>query len=189
MNPQIDINSWVDSYSNDLYRFAVSRVNDPAAVEDLMQDTFMAALKSTGSFKGQSSEKTWLISILKHKIFDYYRKKHLLSEKQMEYRDETEDYFDEKGHWKTAVSDWGNNPEKFLEDKTFMEILKMCIEKLRDLQKQAFNFRELDGLSTEEICKILKITTTNLNVILYRARHSLRRCMTDSWFKEQGNDV
>ncbi len=63
---------WVEEYGDALYAFALMRVRDPVKAEDFIQETFLAALKS--SFAGRSSEKSWLIGILKNKIFDYYRK-------------------------------------------------------------------------------------------------------------------
>ena len=65
---------WVDKYSDFLFRFASLRVNDTKKVEDLVQETFLSALKSYKSFNQKSSEQTWLTSILKHKIIDHYRK-------------------------------------------------------------------------------------------------------------------
>ena len=67
--------SWVDSYGDFLYRFALSRVKDPSIAEDLVQETFLAALRARENFKRRSSGRTWLIAILKHKIVDHIRKK------------------------------------------------------------------------------------------------------------------
>ncbi len=70
----LEPNSWVDNYADYLYRYAQSRVNDSAVAEDLVQETFLSAWKARERFEGRSSEKTWLSSILKNKIIDYYRK-------------------------------------------------------------------------------------------------------------------
>ena len=67
--------SWVDSYGDFLYRFALSRVKDPSVAEDLVQETFLAALRARENFKGESAGRTWLIAILKHKIVDHIRKR------------------------------------------------------------------------------------------------------------------
>jgi len=82
LTPQINPNEWVDRYGDALYGFALARVNNKQTAEDLVQDTFMAAVKSQKRFKGKSSEKTWLFGILKHKVIDHYRKhKALVSSK------------------------------------------------------------------------------------------------------------
>ncbi|MFC1585169.1 sigma-70 family RNA polymerase sigma factor [Fibrobacterota bacterium] len=185
MTTGTDTDTWVDKYGDYLFRYACVRVNDKSTVEDLIQDTFVSALKSRSSFKGKSSEKTWLVSILKHKIFDYYRHKKITTEKELTISSDIEEFFDKKGRWQKPLMNWGKNPEKHLEDKRFKEVLQQCIGKLKEIQRQVFTFREIDGLSTVEICKIFKITQTNLSVMLYRARHSLRRCLTLNWFKKE----
>ena len=72
---KLDPETWVDKYGDYLYRFALSRVKDPVIAEELVQETFLAALRSLKNFQGRSSGRTWLIAILKHKIIDYFRKK------------------------------------------------------------------------------------------------------------------
>jgi RNA polymerase sigma factor (sigma-70 family) len=68
-----DPSEWVAQYGDYLFRYAMLRLRDRSAAEDLVQETFLAALKSRGSFSGNSSESTWLIGILKHKIADHFR--------------------------------------------------------------------------------------------------------------------
>ncbi len=183
MKDGIEINDWVNKYSNYLYRYAYPRINDQSAVEDLIQETFMAAIKAGDAFKGDSSVKTWLTSILKHKIYDFYRKKSRNMEQQVESEPEIDAFFNKKGHWQVPVPDWGKSPENTLNDKEFMSVLKKCIEGLKELQKRVFQMREMDGLTNDEICNILNITATNLGVVLYRARNRLRQCLTINWFK------
>jgi len=65
-----DPTTWVDQYGNYLYAFALSRVRDPSTAEEVVQDTLLAALGARKNFKKQSTEKTWLTGILKHKIMD-----------------------------------------------------------------------------------------------------------------------
>ena len=65
---------WVDKYSDYLYNYTIVRVNDHEIAQDLISETFLAGLKSKDNFKGDASERTWLISILKRKIIDHYRR-------------------------------------------------------------------------------------------------------------------
>ena len=71
LNPK----EWVKNYSDTLYRFAALRVNDEETAKDLIQETFLAALRNAESYRGEISEKNWLFTILKNKIIDHYRKK------------------------------------------------------------------------------------------------------------------
>ncbi len=175
--------SWVDSYGDFLYRFALSRVKDPSVAEDLVQETFLAALRARENFKGQSAGRTWLIAILKHKIVDYIRKKirEPSSDKIETLTDTLDPDFDERGHWQTLPGKWTVNPGKLYEQKEFIDVLYHCLAELPERLAEAFIKREMDGLSTEEICKELGITATNSWVMLYRARMSLRRCLENKW--------
>src|SRR5438874_1815080 len=69
-----DPEHWVEEHGDYLFKYALSRLRDPGKAEDMLQETFLAALKGRKTFRGQSAEKSWLVGILKNKICDYYRK-------------------------------------------------------------------------------------------------------------------
>lgn len=170
---------WVEAYGNQLYRFALVRVHDPGIAEDLVQETFLAALKSKDSFKGRSSVLSWMIGILKHKLVDCLKKnqKELSVEAIDPYAESTDDLFDEKGRWKKGPEKWDSNPEKLLEQNEVFKIFYKCLQNLSRRLSLVFTLREVDGLESEEICKVLSITRTNLWVQIYRARTRLRTCL------------
>ncbi len=178
--------SWVERYGEILYRFALVRVKDPVIAEDLVQETFLAALQGRDNFQGRSSLKSWLVAILKHKIVDHIRKS--VKEKVLENLDSQADHveasFDDVGKWKFRPQNWTVNPVKLYQQKEFMDILYRCLAQLRGRQAEAFMLREIDGFSTEEICNELNITATNSWVMLYRARMGLRRCLEDNWIDD-----
>ena len=178
--------SWVDRYGETLFRFALVRVKDPVMAEDLVQETFLAALRGRDNFQGRSSLKSWLVAILKHKIVDHIRKS--VKEKVLEnfdsLADQVETTFDDRGKWKFRPQNWTVNPVKLYRQKEFMDILYRCLAQLRGRQAEVFMLREIDGLSTEEICKELNITATNSWVILYRARMGLRGCLEENWIND-----
>jgi RNA polymerase sigma-70 factor (ECF subfamily) len=178
-----DPESWVDDYGDFLYRFALSRVKDPDVAEDLVQETFLAALRSRESFKGRSAGRTWLIAILKHKIVDYIRKKirEPSSDKIEALTGLVDSNFDESGKWQVRPRKWSINPAKIYEQKEFFAVLYHCLAELPERLAEAFMLREMDGLGTTEVCKALDITATNSWVMLYRARMSLQRCLEDRW--------
>jgi len=178
-----DPESWVDYYGDFLYRFALSRIKDPAVAEDLVQETFLAALRGRENFKGHSAGRTWLVAILKHKIVDYIRKKirEPSSDKIEVLTDQTDPDFNEQGEWQLRPSKWAVNPGRIYEQKEFLDVLYRCLAGVPERLAEAFMMREMDGLSTAEVCKALDITATNSWVMLYRARMSLRRCLEDSW--------
>ncbi len=181
--PQSEL--WVDHYGDFLYRYAYSRVNDPNAAEDLVQETFLSALKAYDKFERKSSERTWFVSILKHKIIDYYRKKSRTAQYVVEPGEEdwSNDY-DDKGYWtmENAPADWGVHPEEAAHQNEFLLILHECIKALPKKIAAVFTLREMEGIESNDICKELNISSSNLWVMLHRARNQLRKCLEINWF-------
>ncbi len=172
---------WVDQYGDYLFRFAVRRVYDPEVAQDLVQETFLAALAARHRFVGRSTEKTWLAGILKHKLVDHFRRTKrecvLDDASWVEEAPEDRGIFDQDGHWKsdlTAPKDWLSDPGSLLEQKEFWEVLNRGLSALPPRTARAFLLREVDGFRTEELCEMLNITSANLFVILHRARKHLR---------------
>ena len=182
----LDPEAWVDQYGDYLYRYAISRIHEPAVAEDLVQETLLAALQGKEGFKGRSSEKTWLTGILKYKIIDHIRKK---SREQPTdtielAADAMHEHFDEKGGWRVGPAKWAVNPKALLEQKEFWEVFYRCLSKLSERLAKAFALRELDGLSSQEIREVLNVSATNSYVMLYRARMRMRDCLEVNWLDQ-----
>ncbi|MDF7798054.1 sigma-70 family RNA polymerase sigma factor [Pontiellaceae bacterium B1224] len=179
-----DAEAAVDEHGDALYSYALSRLNNPASAEDVVQETLLAALRSGKTFSGRSSARTWLIGILKHKIVDLIRKegRELPIDKVADQETPEEEFFDRKGRWRIKPVEWQVNPLKILEQKEFMGVLFQCMEHLPDRLHRLFVLRELEEQDSDLICKELGITPTNLWVMLHRARMRLRGCLTENWF-------
>lgn len=180
---QIDPNKWIDLYSDYLFNYTISRVNDRDLSKDLVQDTFFAGLKSMKNFKGEASERTWLISILKRKIIDHYRKinsKKGKAEVRMSYNSDTET----EGDWlEERVADpFDKNAESVIENEELGEAIYSCLGKLPTKQATIFKMKTIEGIDTETICNELNITASNLWVIIHRARTAMASCMEKNWF-------
>ena len=181
---ELDPSEWVERYGDYLFRYTMLRLRDRSASEDLVQETFLAALKDRGSFSGGSSEATWLVGILKHKIADHYR--HQAREAPLEdgdLREQSDPYpFDGLGHWVSGPADWGGNPADRYREKKFLDQFTKCLSGLSPNHANAFTLREIEGEDTRTICKVLNVSETNLWVILHRARMQLRQCLETRWF-------
>ncbi len=188
--PITNPDNWLKEYGDFLYRYALVRLRDKQTAEDIVQETFLAALRGKENFKGEASEKTWLVGILKHKITDYFRKntRELPIAEILSTGDPEEDFFDSKGKWKVEPAAWADDPKETLEKKEFWKKLEGCILGLPARLAQVFSLREFEGLESAQICNLLKISATNLGVILYRARMQLVRCLETGWFgmKKEG---
>lgn len=173
---------WLNEHGDYLYRFALARLRDPYQAEDVVQETLLAAIKSP-NFAEQSSPRTWLTGILKHKIIDCMRKQiretpvsALLNEDDAN----MDDFFDDTGHWSEKPQAW-DIPQDALQQKQFLKVLQQCMERLPQKLCAIFTMREVDEMDNEEICKALEISPTNAWVMLYRARMGLRKCLEINW--------
>lgn len=175
---------WVKTYADTLYRFAYLRINDKDAAKDLVQETFLAALRNKDTFKGEISEKNWLFTVLKNKIIDHYRKKASSLITSFETQNENEnEFFDDQEHWKSAIGpkDWKIDAHAAHDSKEFLEILHKCMMRLSEILKMVFTMKYLDEKESDEICKELNITSSNYWVILHRSKLQLRGCVEKKW--------
>ncbi len=188
-----DPERWVDLHGDYLFKYALMRLRDPAKAEDAVQETFLAALKGGQTFGGRSAEKSWLVGILKNKIFDYYRKaSRETSFTDLDfYADEESDRFVAdglgKGSWihELGPMEWSSNPGAGLDQEVFWKTFQECAGKLPKNVSAVFCLREMDGVDSKEICAKLDISESNLWVMLHRARMALRRCLETNWFGKQ----
>jgi RNA polymerase sigma-70 factor (ECF subfamily) len=169
-----------------LLKFARLQLRNEAWAEDAVSETVLAALAKPQSFGNRSQLKTWLVGILKHKVIDALRHHH----REISVGDDSDDAqadpldsiaFQANGHFVEQPADWGN-PEQQTSSQQFFDILEACASKLPATQGRLFLMREWLELSSEEICKELQLTPTNLYVQLHRARLRLRECLELNWF-------
>ena len=169
-----------------LMRFARLQLRNEAWAEDAVSETLLAALAKPQAFEGRSQLKTWLVGILKHKIIDCLRQRQREVVLDSGLDDDSFDplehmAFKADGHFAQTPADWGN-PEQDLSTRQFMAVLDACTEKLPPMQARLFLMREWLELSSDDICKELGLTATNLYVQLHRARLRLRECLELNWF-------
>ena len=174
---------WVDLHGDALFRFALIRVRDQAVAEDVVQETFLAALRAKETFAGRATERTWMTGILRKKIADHYRKRSLdLSSDENEQVEFATAFFDTHGLWKSKVPTWPADASASISKSDFWRVLDECMAKLPDGVVSAFTLCDLEGLRTGQVCKILGITATNLGARLHRGRMWLRECLERNWF-------
>ena len=176
--------SWVDKYADYLFNYAVVRVSDAEIAKDLVQETFLAALKSAKNYQGAASERTWLIAILKRKVIDYYRK--INSKKgKAEVRINYSSQSDSAGDWleENVADPFSTLENDQIENAELGQAIQECISKLPKKQSAVFVMKTIRGLSTEDICNELGINPSNLWVMVHRARTNLMGCLNENWFK------
>ena len=189
---QIDPGTWVDEHGDCLFRFAFVRLRDESRAEDMVQETFLSAMQSLKSYGGKSTERTWLTGILKHKIIDHYRK----NSREIQISDEDADLSDVErfferpdawdGHWAIRFRpvDPEQSPDQVMERSEFWDVMYKCLSALPERIAHVFTLREMDDMTSDEICEVLCLSSSNFWVIMHRARMQLRRCIEIKWFRK-----
>lgn len=175
---------WVNDHSDALYRFAMQRLPEEELCKDAVQETFLAAWRNMDGFNGKASVKNWLFVILKSKITDHYRKSHtraVVETIHQEHNDQT--FFDEEDHWRKGMypQQWSVDFTNPAEAKEFQQIFRSCGKKLKEVQNTVFVMKYVDNMSSEEICRELRLTSSNYWVLLHRAKVQLRACIEKNW--------
>ena len=176
------IESLVNQFTDDLLSWASYKVSDTELAKDLVQDTFLAATEKIASFKGESSPKTWLFSILNYKIIDHYRAK---IKQPLKLEAQTfSNFFSDDGDWRPdkKPQDWHNDEKHLLDDADFQSILKKCMDALPEKWNTCVKLKYLMNKNGEEICQELGIAPTNFWQIMHRAKLNLRDCVESNWF-------
>jgi len=186
-------NIWVDEYSDEFFRFAMYRVKNREVAEDLVQETFLSGLNGLDRFRHDCPEKSWLYNILRNKIIDHFRKKTNQEIKRSSTSQEIDDdtffyqYFKKEGkganHWNesAAPKDMDISPDQLMEREEFMQFLLLCLSLLPETWEKVFTLKNIEDLTTPEICKELNITSSNLWTIIHRAKLQLRDCLEKRW--------
>lgn len=178
-NNKLDPQNWVQKYSDIFYQYAIRRLNDAQAAEDVVQETFLAAIKSSVNFRGDSLESTWLSSILRKKTVDVIRKRERRRKAQPISDGAEVNEFSEDQVLEVIGASFSMSPSKAMNDAEFMNLVQTSLTELPKNQADVFVLRELEQLEPEAICELLEISRKNLWVRLYRARVALAKCISD----------
>jgi RNA polymerase sigma-70 factor (TIGR02943 family) len=185
---------WLETHGDALYRYALARGVRRDAAEDLVQESFLAALGARERFVGDSSERTWLLAILRHKIVDHFRRGSVTrvdsASDLKEYGprgDVLSRFFRDDGGWRRAPSAWKLMPDP-VENREFLEFLDACLERLPGPLAAAFLLREVEGLEMDAVRQRLAIASGNLRIRLHRARLLLRDCLSKHGFGERSDE-
>lgn len=173
-----------------MLRFATLQLRDEALAEDAVQEALIGALKNAASFNRRAALKTWVFAILKNKIADLLRKGSRMIDASRLLRDGEDEenldmLFNTRGFWLVdeRPAAW-SQPMDAVKNDHFWRVFEACLSGLPENQARLFMMREFLELESNEICEMLSISTSNLHVMLYRARLRLRECLENRWFNE-----
>ena len=163
---------WLHEHGDYLFSYALARVGDSHQAEDLVQESFLAAVRGKDGFRGESTVRTWLTSILRRKVIDYFRSQRR-AEKKIGLA---------ACHLAVDTVELQTVDQKPAECPELSDVFDQCLKKLSPAAAEAFVLRIMDELETKDICQTLDISAQNLSVRLHRARFALKECLERNGF-------
>lgn len=137
-------------------------------VEDVVQEAFVSAVKNDHTFEGRSTKRTWLAGILKHKIYDYYKKKERESKSE----------FKEKYTPVTTADP--------CELKELIDVVQREMFELGGKSAKVLQYYCIDGLSARDVCKLMNISMVYFRTLLHRGRRILKERLIESGISSKG---
>jgi RNA polymerase sigma-70 factor (ECF subfamily) len=178
--------SLVNRYHGGLMRVARSYVSTREAAEDVVQDTFVAVVKGIERFEGRSSVKTWMFRILVNRAQTRGerdgRSRPLSSLADDGSPTVDPDRFEKAGRWAGTWSSPPSHeamPEANLLADELGGRLRAVIDELPEVQRAVLELRDVQGLSSMEVCELLDLSEANQRVLLHRARSRARAMLED----------
>lgn len=147
----------------------------PIIADEVVQEAWVSAIKALPKFEGRSSLKSWLIRIVANEAKTRRRKENRsVSLEAIQDTWATDPRFAENSHWKNPSAQWhGDTPEALLSADELRDCIEKNMAKLPENQLAALRLRDSGGLSMDELCNILEVSSSNVRVLLHRARDKM----------------
>jgi RNA polymerase sigma-70 factor (ECF subfamily) len=174
----------VDAYHSSMVRLAQTFVSSRAVAEEVTQDTWLAVLKGIGRFEGRSSLKTWIFRILSNRARSTGVREQRTT--PVDVSDEAavdRRRFDAGGAWSDPPAHWSDEVVDRLSSGPLVAQVRAAISDLPESQRAVVTLRDLDGLSSKEVCDVLQISEVNQRVLLHRGRSRIRARLEDELAK------
>jgi RNA polymerase sigma-70 factor (ECF subfamily) len=163
-----------------MLRLANSFVSSAAVAEEVVQDAWMGVLRGIDGFAGRSSFKTWLLAILVNRA----RTTGMRERRSVAIGDAVaavdSSRFDASGAWSSPPQHWVQDSDDRLLAQSLTQRIDDTLRQLPARQREVVTLRDVDGLSSREVCELLDISEANQRVLLHRGRSHLRQALEDS---------
>lgn len=163
----------VGRYHQPMVRLARTMVSSEAVAEEAVQDTWLGVVRGIERFEGRSSFKTWLFRILANRA----RSAGAREERIDPIAAVDAGRFDAGGQWADPVEQWRTELDDRLEAAIWAPILKSALEQLPSRQRTVVVLRDVEGLSSDEVCSVLGISAGNQRILLHRGRSRMREIL------------
>ena len=169
----------VARYQSSLVRLARTYVSSDAIAEDVAQETWLAVLRGLDGFEGRSTFRTWLFQILVNRARSTGVREHRSIAVGDAGPAVDASRFDASGAWMSPPQHWVEDSDERLSAQTLTVPIRDALELLPPRQREVVLLRDVDGLSSEEVCRVLEISEANQRVLLHRGRSGLRTALED----------
>ena len=156
----LDFDRVVEEHQAAVFRFARSIAGGDAAAEDVLQETFLAAWRGIGSFRGESSVRAWLFAIARNAVLRQHRRR------ADEPRD-TESLSD-----LGEAAGWGSDddPERNVLEGEQRRIFDRAMQRLSAADREILLLRDIEGMSGDEAAAVIGVPLAAMKTRLHRAR-------------------
>jgi RNA polymerase sigma-70 factor (ECF subfamily) len=148
-----------------------------AAAEEVVQDTWMVVVRGIDRFEGRSSLRTWLLRILVNRARTTGARERRTSPVDDVERAVAPSRFDQHGAWAVPPTPWVEQADDRLAAEAIGPTMRSALLDLPAMQRQVVELRDVDGLTSREVCDVLDITEGNQRVLLHRGRSRLRQAL------------
>jgi RNA polymerase sigma-70 factor (ECF subfamily) len=167
----------VERYHSSMLALALSFVPSRAVAEEVVQDTWVAMLRGLGRFEERSSLRTWLFTILVNRA----RSTGVREARSVPVADAgpavDASRFGPSGAWAQPPEHWIEEAENRLDAAKLTALLRGGLDGLPVRQREVVLLRDVEGLSSAEVCEVLTISEGNQRVLLHRGRSRLRQLL------------
>ena len=163
----------VQRHNHSLHWIARSLVPNAAVAEEVVQDTWMAVVRGISKFEGRSSLRSWLVGILVNRARSTGAREHR-SVPVATHEADVASRFDEGGHWICPPQHFTQEVEDRMTARQLSQSIRSSVEDLPPSQRQVVTLRDIEGLSSKEVCELLDISAGNQRILLHRGRSRLR---------------
>ncbi|MDQ2957516.1 MAG: RNA polymerase sigma factor [Actinomycetota bacterium] len=165
----------VELYHTQLIRLASAFVGRAEIAEDVAQETWLALLNGLDRFEGRSSLRTWLFQICVNRARSIGQREHRTVPVELIEPAVDAEQFSPTGAWTSPPTPWPDAVSSALDDANLVGVIRRAIDGLPTMQRLVVTMRDIDGLSSKQVCQVLSITEANQRVLLHRGRSHIRR--------------
>jgi RNA polymerase sigma-70 factor (ECF subfamily) len=173
----------IQRYQQPVYNLVCRLLNDPSDACDIVQEVFLKVFRNIGSFRGNSSLKTWIYRIAVNEAYNHRRwfSRHQRQEVALGAEEGMPGYVD-------SLADSGRTPFDQAADRETRALVEAALEKLNAKFRAAVILRDIEDLSYEEIATVLDVSLGTVKSRILRGREALRKILEGRLEKEPGVD-